>query len=93
MSLKQVVERIRGRKLQERNARIFKNEPLCRMHKAKGEAVAATEVDHIVALCNGGTEAESNLQPLCHDCNELKGIAERGDRARAYEIKGLDWIA
>ena len=87
-----MVERIRGRKLQERNARIFKREPLCRIHKAKGEIVVATEVDHIVALCNGGTEDASNLQPICKSCNELKGIAERGDTAKSHECKGLDWI-
>lgn len=86
------VERIRGRKLQGRNARILDHEPLCRICKAAGRIAAATEVDHIVALCNGGTEDESNLQPTCKKCNELKGITERGDAAKAHELQGLDWI-
>jgi 5-methylcytosine-specific restriction enzyme A len=86
------VKRLRGYGLQKRNRRIFKAEPLCRPCKAKGKVRLAEEVDHILALMNGGTEDESNLQPVCKECNELKGIAERGDNAKSRELKGLDWI-
>ena len=35
------------------------------------------EIDHIVPLAKGGTNDESNLQPLCHQCHSRKG-AKRG---------------
>jgi len=31
------------------------------------------QVDHIVALANGGTEDDGNLQTLCGPCNRRKG--------------------
>jgi 5-methylcytosine-specific restriction protein A len=88
-----MVKRIRGRALQERNARIFKAEPLCRICRTKGRITEAVEVDHIIALCNGGTEQVHNLQPVCEECNDLKAIAEQGQHAKDHELKGLDWIA
>jgi hypothetical protein len=36
---------------------------------AKGRLTPATEVDHIIALANGGTHDRSNLQSLCSACH------------------------
>ena len=44
----------------------------------EGRPVAATDVDHIVMRRNGGTDDESNLQPLCHACHSRKTSAEVG---------------
>lgn len=41
--------------------------------------------DHIIALCNGGRHAESNLQLLCEPCHGLKtaiDVAEKSTVAR-----------
>jgi 5-methylcytosine-specific restriction protein A len=41
--------------------------------------------DHIVALCNGGAHAESNLQPLCTiPCHEEKTKDDVATKARNY---------
>lgn len=40
----------------------------------------ATEVDHITPLEQGGSNDESNLQALCHDCHAAKTKQEQ--RAR-----------
>ena len=32
------------------------------------------EVEHVIALYNGGTNDESNLVAACHECNQGKGI-------------------
>lgn len=53
--------------------RIRRNEPVCRMCKIR----AATEVDHITPRSKGGTDDESNLQPLCHSCHEEKTRRDR----------------
>lgn len=35
------------------------------------------ELDHIVAIVNGGTDSDDNLRILCHQCNVGKRIVER----------------
>lgn len=86
------IKRIRGRKLQERNAWILDHEPLCRICKAAGRIAAATEVDHIVALALGGTEDPDNLQPVCATCNDEKAAAEVRQLAKMNQYPGIDWI-
>lgn len=41
-----------------------------------GPVVVATEVDHIVPLARGGTNAWRNLQPLCKSCHSRKTARE-----------------
>merc|ERR1712048_181781 len=38
---------------------------------------ASFEIDHIVALCNGGSNERSNLVALCRNCHGEKTINER----------------
>jgi len=50
--------------------RYMKNHPnceLCIMRKMK--ATKATEVHHIVPICEGGQNIDANLMALCHDCH------------------------
>lgn len=56
--------------------------PLCVMCQAKGRVAAATEVDHIVALVNGGTDTPDNRQALCGDCHAEKTRRDLGQRER-----------
>jgi 5-methylcytosine-specific restriction protein A len=39
---------------------------------------ASSEVDHIVPLSKGGTDAMDNLQTLCHKCHSRKTVVEDG---------------
>ena len=67
-----LVTRIRGRELQRRRARLFARERWC-VHCAQlGTRTLATIRDHIIPLAEGGTEDESNEQPLCLDCSDRK---------------------
>lgn len=54
------------------------NNPLCVACKAKGLIELATEVDHIIALCNGGQDIDSNRQGLCHKCHAIKTAKDMG---------------
>jgi 5-methylcytosine-specific restriction protein A len=74
------VVRLRGTTRKNRNARILSKEPLCRPCQQKRPSVvtAATQVDHITALELGGTEDESNLQPICDACHVEKTNREFG---------------
>ena len=55
---------------------------LCQDCLAKGRITIATEVDHIKALTNGGTNEYSNLVSLCHDCHANKTARDTGKSRR-----------
>lgn len=56
----------------------------CQDCKAAGLPLLADEVDHIVPIAEGGTDAESNLQAMNRDCHAKKTAQEaaRGVRRR-----------
>ena len=78
----QQVTRIRGRALQRMRARYFSDHPLCVICAAAGRVTIATDLDHIVALCNGGTNDSFNLQGLCRMCHEAKTRRDLGQSAQ-----------
>lgn len=45
------------------------------------------EVDHVVALCAGGSNEFSNLQALCVKCHKMKSMRERGCAPETTLIK------
>ena len=48
------------------------------------------DLDHIVAVIEGGENRESNLQPVCnYPCHRDKTRAEVGRKSRAYEIQAV----
>jgi 5-methylcytosine-specific restriction protein A len=58
------------------------------MCEAKGRITPARELDHIIALVNGGTNDEDNFQGLCRPCHVEKTAADLG---RIYKRPiGLD---
>jgi len=73
-----MTERLRGRRLQARRERWFRRHPLCAHCEARGRIVPATELDHIVALVNGGTDTPDNWQGLCSSCHEIKTRKDLG---------------
>ena len=85
-----MVERLRGRAGVERRARILRAEPLCRHCKAKGIIRQAEQVDHIRELALGGTDDDSNLQPLCIPCHDRKTQAAFRRKPR-IEIAADGW--
>jgi 5-methylcytosine-specific restriction endonuclease McrA len=66
------VERITGRKLQALRLRIWSADPHCAMCGKLTAHPSGYELDHKIALTNQGTNENSNLQVLCHDCHEIK---------------------
>lgn len=86
----QPVKRIRGRPLQRTRARLLRREPLCRLCARRGRFAAATQVDHIIPLCDGGADDDSNRQPICDDCHARKTAAEGGSvKAIGCDVAGL----
>lgn len=67
--------------------RLMTAEPLCRYHKAQGQIVAATILDHIIALALGGTNDPDNLAPACLDCNTDKARAEQAYLRKGYDVR------
>lgn len=60
-----------------RTAALLRDRGLCVLCLADGRAVPANEVDHIIAVAHGGTEALDNLQSLCTPCHRHKTARER----------------
>jgi 5-methylcytosine-specific restriction enzyme A len=51
---------------------LFSREPFCRICTTG----IATIRDHIQPLAEGGSEDESNIQPICADCDKRKSHRE-----------------
>ncbi len=64
-----------GAAWQETRARVLRQEPNCQIC-----GKPATEVDHVRAHADGGTDERSNLRALCHPCHK-KHTSEQ-NRAR-----------
>lgn len=47
-------------------------QPLCADCQTHGRTTLATDVHHIVAKKDGGTDAWDNLQALCHSCHSRR---------------------
>lgn len=69
-------KRIRGRRLQAIRKAHFAQHPLCVACEAKGKTSLAVELDHIVALTNGGKDEPSNRQGLCIPCHDAKTLRD-----------------
>ena len=83
-----MTKRIRGRQLQTLRQRLFLINPLCVQCERAGRLSVATDLDHIVALVNGGGNEEENLQGLCTACHVDKTAVDLGQRVKP--VIGLD---
>ena len=45
------------------------------------------EVDHIVAIINGGENRETNLQALCSSCHAAKTAGDVAEKASVSRVK------
>ena len=77
-----MTKRITGRRLQRIRKQVLGEHPICVACKAKGRVTVATQVDHIVALVNGGEDDHDNRQALCDECHEAKTRRDLGQRER-----------
>lgn len=77
MKLK-TIQRERGATNQRTRERYFRLHPLCVMCEKENRVTAATELDHIVALINGGTNEDSNRQGLCSEHHKAKTAQDMG---------------
>ena len=77
------VERTRGRALQRLRSTFLRMHPLCRRCELRGNYRAATQLDHIVPLYQGGTDDEANLQGLCDECHADKTAEDTGKQRKS----------
>jgi 5-methylcytosine-specific restriction protein A len=76
------VQRLRGRAAVEARAAYLHDHPLCVKCEQRGHVEEATEVDHVVPLCKGGSDTDSNKQALCAECHRVKTDADLGRTSR-----------
>jgi 5-methylcytosine-specific restriction endonuclease McrA len=76
-------ERIRGRRLTRFREQYLRLHPLCAACERKGRLSVATQLDHKVALANGGKDFDEdpdNAQGLCDDCHKAKTRRDLGHK-------------
>lgn len=83
-----IQKRTRGYTWQKMRELYLQQFPLCVDCDRQGRIRLADQVDHIVPLAKGGTDAFNNLQGLCVECHQIKTALDMGYHARP-EI-GLD---
>ena len=82
---KSAAKRGYGRQHRKNREQLLRQEPLCRMCKAKNPPryTPATIADHVVPIAKGGAIHDiNNLQPVCADCHLAKSSADKGHRVR-----------
>lgn len=85
------MQRTRGRPWATRRARILSRDcGVCLPCQRAGRVTEAVEVDHIVAIVNGGTDDDDNLQAICKACHEVKTAADLG-RAHRPTVGADGW--
>ncbi|WP_426195082.1 HNH endonuclease signature motif containing protein [Massilia sp. DWR3-1-1] len=72
------IERLRGRALQVQRHRVWLLDPCCAVCRRLCRFPSGFELDHKVALTNGGTNDDENMQVLCHEDHESKTNADLG---------------
>lgn len=68
--------RITGRRLQVRRLRIWSADPTCRDCSAVTRYPDGFELDHEVALTNGGEDTDENCRVRCIECHRAKTRAD-----------------
>jgi len=82
-------ERITGRALQTIIRRIARRDQgLCQNCLPQGFVIPGTQVDHRVALDNGGTEDDANRWLLCTACHRIKTMADKGNKPKGADLDG-----
>lgn len=74
-------DRIRGRKGRDIRRRHFQERPLCVRCEELGKVRLAEELDHIIAIANGGIDSRDpfeNRQGLCRECHREKTTEDLG---------------
>lgn len=71
-----VAEQGYGERWRRVRAAVLTEAPLCAECARAGRVALATDVDHILPRSQGGSDARSNLQSLCHACHSRKTITE-----------------
>lgn len=84
----QSTRRLRGGRWGRTRARIEALRPLCPHCTALGFTRAGVELDHIVALHNGGSNDDGNLQLLCEPHHKAKTAIDMGHKAKGCNEHG-----
>jgi 5-methylcytosine-specific restriction enzyme A len=72
------MNRLTGRRLQTRRELHRDRNPWCVECLKDGQYVPWTELDHLIALTNGGEDTDENLQGLCSTCHDIKTRRDMG---------------
>jgi 5-methylcytosine-specific restriction enzyme A len=67
--------------------RILKREPCCHLCSLPIDGTKKWDLDHVVALINGGENRESNLRPAHRKCHVEKTARDVAEKAKVAAIR------
>lgn len=77
-------QRMAGRALQARRLRLWAADPHCVDCRELTRYPDGFELDHEVALVNGGTDTDENCRVRCLPCHEAKTKRDMAEAGRAH---------
>lgn len=73
---------------------ILSEHPLCVHCERLGLVTAATVIDHIIEISDGGAVWDrDNLQPLCRTCHQIKTGLEQRRRRNKRSLNGFNSLS
>jgi 5-methylcytosine-specific restriction protein A len=67
--------------------RILKREPCCHLCSLPIDGTKTWDLDHVVALINGGENRESNLRPAHRKCHVEKTARDVAEKAKIAAVR------
>jgi 5-methylcytosine-specific restriction protein A len=67
--------------------RILKREPCCHLCSLPIDGTKKWDLDHVVALINGGENRESNLRPAHRKCHVEKTARDVAEKAKVAAVR------
>lgn len=62
----------------------------CHIAKRKIEIGEAWDIDHVIAIINGGQNRESNMAPALRDKHKIKTKADVAEKSKVYRKRAKD---
>lgn len=61
---------------------------ICYLCKSEIKDIEGFDLDHVVAIINGGANSEENLAPVHRHCHRAKSVLDVKEKAKVAKVRG-----